>query len=62
VWIFISLTATHHSLLHHLNIKNVFLNGVLDEEIYMKQPLDFIAQEELEKMYRLKKSLYRLKE
>jgi len=33
----ISLTATHYWPLHKLDIKNVFLHGILDEEIYMEQ-------------------------
>ena len=30
---------------HQLDIKNGFFNNVLNEEIYMKKPLGFVAQE-----------------
>jgi len=43
VRILVSLAATHHWLLHQLDIKNAFLNGVFDEEVYMEQLLDFVA-------------------
>jgi hypothetical protein len=62
--------ASYHSLLslaaklnleaHHLDIETAFLNGVLDEEIYMKAPdgLDTGSNG----IWRLKKSLYGLKQ
>ena len=37
VQLFISLDATYAWDLHHLDIKNVFLHGDLQEEVYMKQ-------------------------
>jgi len=36
MWILISLVTTHHWLLHQLDVKNIFLNGVLDEEVYWR--------------------------
>jgi len=62
VWILLSLAATYHWPLHQLDIKNVFLNGILDEKVYMKQSPSFVAQGEYAKVYRLKKSLYDLKQ
>ena len=35
--IMISLTATYYWPLHQLDIKNVFLNDILNEEVYMEQ-------------------------
>lgn len=43
----------------HYDIKTAFLNGRLNEEIYLKQPPGF---EKNEQVYRLKKSLYGLKQ
>jgi len=45
-----------------LDIKNDFLNGILDEEVYMEQPHDCVALGESGKVHRLKKSLYILKQ
>ena len=59
--VLVSLAATYHWPLHLLEIKNAFLNGILHEEIYMKQPLNFVAQGECVKVCTLKKSRYGLK-
>jgi hypothetical protein len=45
---------------HHLNIETAFLNGTLDEEIYMKA-LDG-PDTEKGSVWKLKKFLYRLKQ
>jgi len=39
----VSLATTYHCQLHQLGIKNVFLNNILDEEIYMEQSPGFVA-------------------
>lgn len=44
-----------------MNVKLAFLNGTLEEEVYVDQPPSFVVKKE-EKVCRLKKSLYRLKE
>ena len=62
VRLFISFSATHNCDLHQLDIKNAFLHGDLQEEVYMKQPLGFIAQGEIGKACRLRKLLYGLKQ
>ena len=58
IQLFIPLASTHGWDLHQLNIKNVFLHGVLAEEVYMEQPLGFVAQGEICRVYHLRKSLY----
>jgi len=59
--ILVPLAAIYHWPLCQLDIKNVFLNGILDESLY-REPLGFIAQGESTKVCRLKKSLYDLKQ
>ena len=62
VWLFISLAATYTWDLHKLDTRNVFLHGDLQEEVYKEQPLGFVAQGEIGRVYRLRKSLYGLKQ
>ena len=62
VRLFISLATTHNWDLHQLDIKNAFLHGDLQDEVYMEQPLGFVAQREIGKVYRLRKSLYGMKQ
>ena len=62
VRLFISLAATHNWDLHQLDIKNAFLLGDLQEEVYMEQPPGFVSQGEIGKVCRLRKSLYGLKQ
>lgn len=40
------------------NRKSTFLNGLLEEELYIEQPLSYMQREEEKKALRLKKALY----
>ena len=44
-----------------MDIKMAYLDGVLEEEIYMEQPEGFIAKGGEDKVCKLMRSLYRLK-
>ena len=61
--LFISMTTLQRWPIYQLDVKNAFLNGDLQEEIYMEQPLGFVAQEESSGLVcHLCKSLYGLKQ
>ena len=45
-----------------MDVKLAYLNGVLEEEIYMEQPEGFVAQGDEDKVCKLVHSLYGLKQ
>ncbi|KAL0394351.1 UNVERIFIED_CONTAM: hypothetical protein Slati_4401300 [Sesamum latifolium] len=45
-----------------MDVKMAFLNGYVEKEIFMDQPEDFTAVEEEQKVYRLQRSIYSLKQ
>jgi len=51
----------HYDLkLHQMDVKTAFLNGNLEEGVYMDQPIGFIEEEKEHMVYKLKKSIYGL--
>jgi hypothetical protein len=57
----IVVAASYGLIIHQMDVNTTFLNGELDEEIYMDQPEGFIADGQENKVCRLIKSLYGLK-
>ena len=60
--VLLSLVVNSNSPLHQLDVKNVFLNGDLEEEVFMSPPLGFEESFGVGKVCKLKKSLYGLKQ
>jgi hypothetical protein len=48
--------------LHQMDVQSAFLNGVLEEEVYVRQPPGFESEKYPHGMYRLRKALYGLKQ
>jgi hypothetical protein len=48
--------------LHQMDVKSAFLNGVLEEEVSVRQPLGFESEKYPHRVYKLRKALYGLKE
>ena len=60
--ILIAMASIHKLIVHQMNVKTAFLNGDLDEEIYLDQPEGFVVQGQESKVCKLRKSLYGLKQ
>lgn len=59
----LALAASQDLELHQMDVKTAFLNGDLEEEIYMKQPEGFaVSSGPVPLVCKLKKSLYGLKQ
>ena len=60
---FLFAVAAHRNWkVFQLDVKSAFLNGILQEEIYVEQPAGFVTQGKEDKVYLLKKALYGLKQ
>ena len=60
--VLLSLAASYGLIVHQMDVKTAFLNGELEEEIYMDQPDGFVVKGEERKVCKLLKSLYGLKQ
>ncbi|GKB37637.1 zinc finger, CCHC-type containing protein, partial [Tanacetum coccineum] len=58
----LALAAIHNLVIHQMDVKTTFLNGDLDEEVYMKQPEEFVMPCKEHKVCKLVKLLYGLKQ
>jgi hypothetical protein len=60
--VLLSLATSHGILVHQMDVKTTFLNGELEEEIYMTQPDGFVVKGQEDMVCKLQKSLYDLKQ
>ena len=58
----LALANVHDWEVHQMDIKTAFLQGNLDDEIYMKQPDGYVNEQYPNHVCKLKKSLYGLKQ
>nr|GEW45470.1 copia protein [Tanacetum cinerariifolium] len=60
--IFIASAVNKSFPVYQMDVKTSFLNGPLKEEVYVSQPDKFVDPHHPDKVYRLKKALYDLKQ
>ena len=58
----LTLAAQRRWPVHQLDVNNAFLDGVLDEQVYARQPAGFVDSSAPTSVCRLSKSLYGLKQ
>nr|GFC53579.1 retrovirus-related Pol polyprotein from transposon TNT 1-94 [Tanacetum cinerariifolium] len=62
VRLFIAYATRKSFHVYHMDVKTAFINKPLKEEVYVNQPVGFVDPYHPDKVYRLKKALYRLKQ
>ncbi|KAK8694820.1 hypothetical protein V6N13_072364 [Hibiscus sabdariffa] len=60
--ILLALAAFHDYEIWQMDVKTAFLNGKLEEDVYMTQPEGFVTPENAEKVCKLQRSIYGLKQ
>ncbi|KAM2111915.1 hypothetical protein ACFX1R_014483 [Malus domestica] len=60
--ILLAIAAYHDYEIWQMDVKTAFLNGYLEEELYMTQPEGFVSKSEKTKVCKLQRSIYGLKQ
>lgn len=58
----IAIAAQYKWSIHQMDVKSAFLNGLLEEEVYVEQPEGYVVKGQEGKVLRLRKALYGLKQ
>ena len=62
VHILLSFTTSSNMKLYQMDVKNTFLNGVIQEEVYVEQLPEFVSETLPHYVFKLNKALYELKQ
>jgi hypothetical protein len=60
--ILLAYACAHNIKLYQIDVKSAFLNGYINEEVYVEQPPGFEDYKQPNHVYKLKKALYGLKQ
>ena len=58
----LAIAAQNQWPVYQMDVKSAFLNGILEEEVYVDQPPGYTVKGHEDKVYKLKKALYGLKQ
>ena len=61
IWMIISPATSMGQRVHQMDEKTTFLNGEIEEEVYIEQPDGFVIHEKESHVCRLKMALYGIK-
>ena len=62
IWILLAIAAYYDYEIWQLYVKTAFLNGNIEEELYMVQPEGFVDPKDAGKVCKLQRSIYGLKQ
>jgi hypothetical protein len=60
--ILLAFSVAKGFMLHQMDVKSAFLNGVLEEEVYVRHPPVFESEKYPHRVQKLRKALYGLKQ
>ena len=60
--LFLAYASSINIKLYQMDVKSDFLNGIINEEVYVEQPPGFKSKEFSDHIYKLNKALYGLKQ
>ena len=60
--ILLAFACAHNIKLYQMDIKSAFLNGYINELVYVEQPPSFEDEKKPNHIYKLRKALYDLKQ
>jgi hypothetical protein len=62
IHILLAIAAFHDYEIWQMDVKTAFLNGNIDEELYMMQPEGFVNPKDADKVCKLQRSIYGMKQ
>jgi hypothetical protein len=58
IMILLTYACAYNIKLYQMDVKSAFLNGYINKEVYVEQPLSFKDDKKSNHVYKLKKPLY----